>query len=169
MLPKPGKDHTSQLNYRPINLLNSLGKRFEKIILKRLNFQLRELKVIRNEQYGFKKGQSTTYALLRNVERITHGFNYNKATVMLFLDTERAFDKVWTTRLIAKLSKAKIPPHLIHAITNTFNIEHSLLRIEILIQAYTPFRQEYLRVAHWDPHSSIFILMAFHILQTTQM
>jgi hypothetical protein len=41
VLPKPGKDHTSPLNYRPISLLNSLGKLFEKIILKKLNFQLR--------------------------------------------------------------------------------------------------------------------------------
>jgi hypothetical protein len=46
MLPKPGKDHTSSLSYRPISLLNSVGKLFEKIVLKRLNFQLRELKVI---------------------------------------------------------------------------------------------------------------------------
>jgi hypothetical protein len=55
----------------------------------------------------FKRGHSTTHALLWNVERITHGFNYNKATVMLFLDIERAFDKVWTTGLIARLIKAK--------------------------------------------------------------
>jgi hypothetical protein len=94
MLAKPGKDHTSPLNYRPISLLNSLGKLFEKIILKRLNFQLRELNVIRNDQYGFKRGHSTTHALLRNIERITHGFNNNKSTVALFLDIERAFDKV---------------------------------------------------------------------------
>jgi hypothetical protein len=116
MLPKPGKDHSSPLNYRPICLLNSLGKVFEKIILKRLNFQLRELNLIRNDQYGFKSGHSTTHALLRNVERITHGFNHNKATEMLFLDTERAFDKVWITGLIAKLIKAKITPPLIHVL-----------------------------------------------------
>jgi hypothetical protein len=89
-----------------------------KIILKRLNFQLRELKVIRNDQYGFKRGHSTTHALQGNVERITHGFNNNKATVTLFLDIERDFDKVWTTGTIAKLIKAKIPPHLIHLIHN---------------------------------------------------
>jgi hypothetical protein len=116
MLQKPGKDHTSPLNYRPISLLNSLGKIFERIILKRLNFQLRELQLIRNDQYGFKKGHSTTHTLLRNIERITHGFNNNKATVALFLDIERAFDKVWITGLIAKLIAVKIPPHLIHII-----------------------------------------------------
>jgi hypothetical protein len=110
MLPKPGKDLSSPLNYRPISLLNSLGKLFEKIILKRLNYQLREQNVIWDEQFGFKRGHSTTHALLRNVERITHGFNYRKATVILFLDIERAFDKVWTTGLIAKSFRPKFHP-----------------------------------------------------------
>jgi hypothetical protein len=77
-----------------------------------------KLKAIRNDQYGFKTGHSTTHALLRNVERIAHGFNNNKATVTLFLDTERAFDKIWTTGFIAKLITANIPPHFIHIIHN---------------------------------------------------
>jgi hypothetical protein len=38
------------------------------------------------------------------------------ATVTLFLYVERAFDKVWTTGLIAQLIKVKIPPHLMHLI-----------------------------------------------------
>jgi hypothetical protein len=47
-----------------------------------------------------------------------HGFNNNGATTSLFLDTERAFDKVWTTGLVAKLITAKITPHLIYVIHN---------------------------------------------------
>jgi hypothetical protein len=35
MLPKPGKDHSSPLNNRPISLLNSLAKLFEKNIAER--------------------------------------------------------------------------------------------------------------------------------------
>jgi hypothetical protein len=53
MLPKPGKDHMSTLNYRPRSLLYSLDKLFEKIILKKLLFQLQEVKVIRNDKHGF--------------------------------------------------------------------------------------------------------------------
>jgi hypothetical protein len=49
---------------------------------------------------------------------MTHGFNSNEATVALFVDIERAFDKVWTTGLIAKPISAKIPPPLIHKIHN---------------------------------------------------
>jgi hypothetical protein len=92
MLPKAGKDHTSPLNYRPINLLNSLGKRPEKIILKKTKF-------------------------LRNVERTAHGFNNNNAIVTIFLDTDPAIDKVWTTALIPKIITAKMPPHLLHIVT----------------------------------------------------
>jgi hypothetical protein len=50
------------------------------------------------------------------VELITHGFNHRKATVILFLDIERAFDKVWVIGLIAKLIQTKISPHLIHVL-----------------------------------------------------
>jgi hypothetical protein len=37
---------------------------------------------------------------------------------MLFLDIEHAFDKVWSTGLIAKLIQAKISLHLIHVINS---------------------------------------------------
>jgi hypothetical protein len=82
---KLGKDHTSLLNYRSIRPLNSTGKLLGKIVLKRLIFQLWELEATRNGQYGFKRGHSITQALLRNTERIIHGFNNNKNTAALFL------------------------------------------------------------------------------------
>jgi hypothetical protein len=46
------------------------------------------------------------------------GDNNNKATLALFLDTERDFDKVWTTGLISKVIKQEIPGQLIHLIHN---------------------------------------------------
>jgi hypothetical protein len=59
------------------------------------------------------------------MERITRGFNNNnnnnnnnKATKALFLDIERALDRVWTTVLIAKLITLKDPPPLIQIIQN---------------------------------------------------
>jgi hypothetical protein len=67
--------------------------------------------------------------ILRNVEHITHGFNNTKTIETLFLDIEPAFDKVWTTELIAKRIKAKIPLRLIHIIHNylqnrSFSVMH---------------------------------------------
>jgi hypothetical protein len=118
MFPKPGKDPSSPLGYRPISLLNSLGKLFEKIILKRMNSQIQERNLLRDDQFGFKRGHSTIHALLRNVERITQGFNHKKSSVMLLLDIERAFDKVWIHGLVAKLIQLNFSPHLIHLLYN---------------------------------------------------
>jgi hypothetical protein len=39
--------------------------------------------------------------------------------------------------------------------------------MEILIEAYAPFRPEYLRAAYSDPHSSIAILTTFHRFEMT--
>jgi hypothetical protein len=59
--------------------------------------------------------------LTRIIKRITLGFNNNKATLALFLNIERAFDKVWITGLISKLIKAGIPAQFIHIIHNYLN------------------------------------------------
>jgi hypothetical protein len=137
--------------FRQISLLNSSGNLFEEISLKRTNFQLREMKVIRNDQYGFKRGHSATHALLRNAERITHGFNNNKATVTFVLDIEQAFDKFWTTGLIAIFITAKISPHLIHIIHNY--LQKSILSVvhKNLYWILRPIQAEYLRVALLGP------------------
>jgi hypothetical protein len=146
MLPKPNNDHSSPLNYRPISLLNSLAKLFEKVLLKRSHFTLRKLNLIREDQYGFKKGHSTTHPVLRLIERITLGFNINKTTLALFLDIERAFDKVWITGLLSKLIKAEIPAQLIHIIyIATSTTEVSQLFMEILNLADVLFLQDSLR------------------------
>jgi hypothetical protein len=63
----------------------------KKILLKRFSHKLKELNVIREDQYGFKKGHSTTHALVRLIERITHGFNSNKAALALFFGHGRSF------------------------------------------------------------------------------
>jgi len=70
-------------------------------LLKRFNSKAKELNLIRQDQNDFKKGQCTTHAVLRLTERITHGFDNNKARLTLFLDVESAFDKVWIAWLIS--------------------------------------------------------------------
>jgi hypothetical protein len=159
MLPKPGRDHTSPLNYRTLSLLNSLCNLFEEIILKNPNFQLQNPKVIRNDEYGFERRRSAIHPLLRNTERITHGFNNNN--VPLFLDTERSLDKLWATGLIAEFITAKIPLHLTYIIHNylqnrPFSVTH---RHPYSSQRPAPFILKYLRLAYSDPHSSTFTLI----------
>jgi hypothetical protein len=86
-------------------------------ILRRLNFTLRKLNLIREGQHGFKKGHYAKSTLLRHVERIVMlGFNNNKITIALFLAIERAFDKMWITRLTSELIKASVSTHFMYII-----------------------------------------------------
>jgi hypothetical protein len=55
----------------------------------------------------------TTHAWLLLIKGMTHGFNISKATLALFLDIERAFDKLWISDLISRhITAAAIPTHL---------------------------------------------------------
>ena len=118
LFPNPGKDLSDPDNYRPITLLNTMGKVAEKIINKRLKQEIAERDIIRNEQFGFRSKHSTTSQLLSHVEKITEGFNRGRATVGLYLDISQAFDKIWHTGLLRKLINNNINDNLIQLVAN---------------------------------------------------
>lgn len=94
MIKKPGKDNTDPKNYRPISLLSSVSKIFEKIIHSRLINHLNATEAIPHRQFGFKPNHSTTQQLLRITEHISNGFEKKEHTGAAFLDIANAFDKV---------------------------------------------------------------------------
>ena len=64
---KPNKTKNNPCNYRPISLLSSLGKLYEKIIHKRLCAAIANTSIIANEQFGFKKQHSAVHQINRIV------------------------------------------------------------------------------------------------------
>ena len=57
-------------NYRPISILPVFGKIFEKLIYQRLYSFLTSKGIISENQFGFKKGHSTSHALNYSVDHI---------------------------------------------------------------------------------------------------
>ncbi|GFV34988.1 integrase catalytic domain-containing protein [Trichonephila clavipes] len=51
---------------------------------------------INPNQYGFTRHLSTYHPLLRLTEKITSGFQRGRSTGAVFLDIQKAFDRVWT-------------------------------------------------------------------------
>lgn len=105
MIPKPMKNHLLPENHRPISLLNTMAKIFEKIILKKLTTHLK----IRKEQHAFRPGHSTTTQLVTLVDDLTQKSQAKQKTVAVFLDVAKAFDRVWHQGLIHKLMRADVP------------------------------------------------------------
>ena len=61
--------------YRPIALLPSISKLFEKAILTQLTLYLDDNKIIHPHQYGFRKRHSTEYAALHITDYISNAFD----------------------------------------------------------------------------------------------
>jgi hypothetical protein len=51
---KPGKDPALPSSYRPISLLDTIGKVFEKILLSRILSEVNERGLLRDEQFGIR-------------------------------------------------------------------------------------------------------------------
>ncbi|GFX88630.1 RNA-directed DNA polymerase from mobile element jockey [Trichonephila clavipes] len=110
---KPGKNSALAESYRPISLLPILSKLAEKVILARLNDHLEREKILILEQHAFRPRLSTSHQILRIVEFMKEGNNKDECTAAVFLDIQKAFDRVWHTGLLFKLITYKIPRPLI--------------------------------------------------------
>ncbi|GFV25525.1 RNA-directed DNA polymerase from mobile element jockey [Trichonephila clavipes] len=135
---KPGKNSASAESYRPISLLPVLSKLAEKVILARLNDHLEREKILISEQHGFRPRLSTSHQLLRVVEFIKEGNNKDECTAAVFLDIQKAFDRVWHTGLLFKLITYKIPPPLIFLLKSYISDRSFTVKIN---RTYSQFKK----------------------------
>ena len=90
-------------NYRPISLLPSISKVFEKNVYNQIYEYFTENKLLYESQYGFRKFHSTELAALEMSDKITTHLDQGKIPLAIFLDLSKAFDTIDHTILIDKL------------------------------------------------------------------
>lgn len=108
-------------NYRPISVINSFAKIFEKLIETRLTKFFEKYKIFNQAQYGFRKNKSTTLALHKILSLIYNNLNDNKYVLALFLDFSKAFDTVNHTILLDKLYHYGIRDNALELISSYLN------------------------------------------------
>ena len=91
-------------NYRPISVLPSFSKIYEKIISKRLLSFIELHNIFSPSQYGFRKKHSTYMAIMKFHEKVTEAIDKNEFCLGIFIDLSKAFDTLDHEVLLKKLS-----------------------------------------------------------------
>ena len=94
---------TDVSNYRPISLLATFSKIYEKLMHHRLITFLGKNNSLHELQYGFRAGRSCEHALLTAQNSLLHSLNKNKISLLLLIDFSKAFDMVDHNILLYKL------------------------------------------------------------------
>jgi len=78
-------------NYRPISLLTSFSKIFEKVIFNRLHNHVNNYNILAQEQYGFRNKLSTEAATFNLLNNVLDALNNKYMVGGIFCDLSKAF------------------------------------------------------------------------------
>jgi hypothetical protein len=96
-------DPTSPENYRPIALLSSFSKIFEKAMCNRLYTFLEKFNILDEHQNGFRKSKSTTSAVYQFIQTALNHLNEKRYGLGILLDMSKAYESVNYDILLSKL------------------------------------------------------------------
>lgn len=120
LLPKPGKQQGDPSAYRPICLLDSLGKILETIIRNRMLAYTEGENGLSERQFGFRLARSTLDAIFMIVsmcrEAIT-GLRWKSGTkkysLVITLDVKNAFNSANWGQVMMALQRMRVPNYLL--------------------------------------------------------
>lgn len=94
---------TDPTNFRPISILPTLSKIFERLILYQMLRHFNRHNLLHLKQFGFTKGRSTTDAGVELLKNIFEAWEASQDALGIFCDLSKAFDCVHHDTLIRKL------------------------------------------------------------------
>ena len=102
-----GGQKSDPSNYRPISILPTISKIFEKHVNKHLMGYLNKYKLIHENQSGFRQKHSCQTALVKLIDQWMQSIDKGNIVGSLFVDFRKAFDVVDHSILLDKLTKYK--------------------------------------------------------------
>ena len=131
-------DQSDMSNYRPIALLNVIGKLLEKCFYNRLISFVSNENILFNGQYGFRKGHQTVHAVMDLVNFVAKTWEHDKVVAGVFVDLKKAFDTVDHEILLKKLSMNGVRGCTLKWVESYLYNRKQFVTIPKTAQTYTP-------------------------------
>jgi hypothetical protein len=114
LLPKPSE--TEERKFRPICLIDTLGKVLEHLIKARIEKEVQERGDLSDNQFGFRKGLSTMDAIgeVLKLARLANSGSWGtkEYCALVALDVENAFNTAPWERIVKALENLKVSEYL---------------------------------------------------------
>ena len=102
------RDFQLAKSYRPIALLNTVGKFLEAVIARRISYAVEAEGLLPKTHLGGRRGISIDHAIQMMIDRIKTAWGRNKVVSLLLLDVSGAYDNVSHKRLLHNLKKRRL-------------------------------------------------------------
>lgn len=124
LLPKPGKLPGDPSAYRPICLLDTVGKLLERVVLNRLTKYTESESGLSELQFGFRKGRSTVDAIRTVVHAMQTAQKQqrrgNRYCAVVTLDVKNAFNSASWAAIADSLHRLRVPEYLCQILKSYF-------------------------------------------------
>ncbi|CAM4981949.1 unnamed protein product [Rotaria socialis] len=98
---------------RPISLLATHSKLFEKVLLLRIRHWAETNRLVPREQSGFRPKCLLLTRVLSIYQEVKNNMAANIPTLVLYVDYQKTYDRVWHAALLCKLEKMGMPLNLL--------------------------------------------------------
>ena len=102
LIPKPERDLTQTKNWRPLNLINCIGKLREKVVADRI--QDEGSSILHHQQYSSVRGCSAVDILYKSVVRARHCLENEGSVGGVFWVVKGGFQNVRSAEVLARLA-----------------------------------------------------------------
>jgi hypothetical protein len=133
-------DTSNPSNYRPISILSTIAKPFEKHIQKSLYSYLVKNNLIHEDQSGFRENHSCHTSLIQLVDNLHCSINENEFSGLIFIDFQKAFDIINHSLLLRKLEIFQLTPECISLISSFLSDRKQLVMVNNQISQFMPIK-----------------------------
>ena len=101
LIPKPGRNLTQTKNWRPLNLINCIGKLGEKVVADRI--QKEGSSILHHQQYGSGRGRSAVNVLYKSEVKVRQCLQNGGLVGWAFWDVEGGFQNVQSAEVLNRI------------------------------------------------------------------